>query len=109
MRLYAKIVSATLMNTTPHATISEFTLVIVVVLAVSTGNTCAMADEAMRPIAATASARDFAVLNIRIHPLSFMNFPQQELHDDAHREPAEEEGAAVAHDHIESRLIHQRP
>jgi hypothetical protein len=38
MRLYAKIVSATLMNTTPHATISDFTLLIVVVLAVSTGN-----------------------------------------------------------------------
>jgi hypothetical protein len=29
------------MNTTPQATISAFTLEIVVVLAVSTGNTCA--------------------------------------------------------------------
>jgi hypothetical protein len=31
-RLYAKIVSATPMNTTPHATMSPFTLVIVVVV-----------------------------------------------------------------------------
>src|SRR5262249_35597234 len=104
MRLYAKIVSATPMNTTPQATMSDFTLLITVVVAVSTGNTCAMASEAMT---ATASGNSANFFNIVRHPLSSVNFPQQEFHNEPHREPPEEEVATVANHHIDRCLIHR--
>ena len=67
--MYAKIVNATPMNTTPHATMSPFTLVIVVVVAASTGNTCAMASPAMSSNPNTNSP---IVLNISITPSHYV-------------------------------------
>src|SRR5262245_55136042 len=92
------------MNTTPQATMSDFTLLITVVVAVSTGNTCAMASEAMT---ATASGNSANFFNIVRHPLSSVNFPQQEFHNEPHRESAEEEVATVANHHIDRCLIHR--
>src|SRR5688572_25195451 len=66
-RLYAKIVSATPMNTTPHATMSPLTLVMVVVVPASTGNTCAIASCA---ISASPSTATLIFFHIFPHPLS---------------------------------------
>src|SRR5262249_58342173 len=92
------------MNTTPQATMSDFTLLITVVVAVSTGNTCAMASDAM---SATPSGNSANFFNIVRHPLSSVNFPQQELHNEAHREPPEQEVATVPNNHVDRRLIHR--
>src|SRR5262245_50602957 len=104
MRLYAKIVSATPMNTTPQATMSALTLLITVVVAVSTGKTCAIASDAMTPTASGSNANFFIIVP---HLLSSLNFPQQQLHNETHREAAEEEVPAVSNNHVDRRLIHR--
>src|SRR6185436_12662881 len=94
-RLYAKIVSATPMNTTPHATMSPFTLVIVVEVAASTGNTCAMASPA---ISSSPTTNSPIFLNICTHPLS--------LHDHTDRKASQETRPRPIHQGIHGRLIH---
>src|SRR5262249_4332373 len=74
-----------------------------VVVAVSTGNTCAMASDAMTATASGNSANFFIIVR---HPLSLVNFPQQELHNELNCEAAEKEVAAVPNHHVDRRLIH---
>src|SRR5437879_2628824 len=104
-RLYTKIVSATPMTTTPHATMSPLTLVIVVVVAASTGNTCAMASCA---ISASPSTATLTFFHIVPHPLS-LNSPKQQLHDHTDRKASQEKRARPVHQGIDCRLIHHAP
>src|SRR5688572_19527154 len=114
-------VKSTLMNTTPQATISALTLVNTVVLAVSTGNTCANADTACRYRLRTATANPAVHCFISPHLLSPPDFSPgsvhererglvpsacEELQDDPNGIAAEKESPHAENQRIRRGLIH---